>query len=89
MKQTRRITITTTHRRILRVRPALIYAPCPICCREVETFAQSQAADVLEVSRQALDGLSAAGLIHAIRTVSGSLRICRDSLFGSVQYGER
>lgn len=89
MKQTHRIKITTTHRRILRFQPALVCAHCSWCGREVETLAQSQAADVLEISRQALDGLIAAGLVHAISTVSGSLRICCDSLFGSVQYGER
>lgn len=81
MKQTQRINITTTHRRILRVRPALVSAPCPICCREVETLAQSQAAGVLEVGRQSLDDMIGAGLIHAIRTVNGNLRICKDSLF--------
>lgn len=89
MKQTQRINITTTHRRILRVRPALSYAPCTICGREVETLAQSRAAEVLEVSQHILDNLIATGLIHAIPLVSGGSRICRDSLFGSVQSGER
>ena len=89
MKLSQRITVTTTHRRILRVQPARVRAPCPVCGREVETLAQSQAAEVLEISQQALDNLIAAGLIHAIPLVSGGCLICRDSLFGSVQYGER
>lgn len=91
MKQVYRITITTTHRRTLRTRPvcAPVCARCPICGREVETLALSQAADVLAVSRSALNVLLAAGLIHALPTASGSLRICRDSLFGSVQDGEQ
>ena len=84
MKQTYRITITTTHRRTVRARPvcAPVCVPCPMCGREVETLAHSQAADVLEVSQQGLDSLIAMGLIHALPTVSGNLRICRDSLFG-------
>ena len=86
MKQTQRIKITTTHRRILRVRPALICAPCPICGCQVETLARMQAAEVLEVGRQTLDDLLAAGLIHAIPTVNVNLRVCKDSLF--VQAGE-
>lgn len=85
MKQTQRIKITTTQRRILRVQPTRLCAPCPICGREVETLAQSQAAEVLEVSRQTLGDLMAAGLIHAIPLVSGGWRICRDSLFGSAE----
>ena len=91
MKQTQRIKITTTQRRILRARSvcAPVCAPCPWCGREVETLAQLQAADVLEVSQPVLRALIAAGLIHALPTVSGSLRICRDSLFSQVQYGER
>ena len=84
MKQTYRITITTTHRRTLRARPvcAPVYALCPMCGREVETLAPSQATDVLEVSQPALSVLLTAGLIHALPTVSGGLRICCDSLFG-------
>ena len=79
MKQTHRISITTTHRRILRVRPVPVCAPCSMCGREVETLGQSQAADVLEVSQQILAEMMAVGLIHKIPTVSGSVRICRDS----------
>ncbi len=81
MKQTQRISITTTHRRMLRVRPAPVCAPCSRCGREVETLGQSQAADVLEIGRQILDEMIANGLIHTIQTVNGNLRVCKDSLF--------
>jgi hypothetical protein len=81
MKESRRLIITTTRRRILRLRPLLVCAPCPVCGREVETLAQAQAAEALEINQLMLDGLLAAGRIHAIPTVSGSVRICRDSLF--------
>jgi len=83
MNQTHKIRITAIRRRILRYQPPAIRALCPICAREVETLAQSQAADVLEVGRQILDDLIAAGLIHAIRTVNGNLRVCKDSLFAA------
>ncbi len=79
MKQTQRINIITTHHRILRVRPGPVCAPCLRCGREVETLGQSQAADVLEVGGSILDDMIAAGLIHAILTVSGNLRVCKDS----------
>lgn len=82
MKETRRLIITTTRRRILRLRPLLVCARCPVCGREVETLAQAQAAEVLEINLLRLDALLAEGRIHAIPTVSGSVRICRDSLFG-------
>lgn len=82
MKQTHRIKIITTHRRILRVRSA--WAPCLICCREVEPLSLAQAADILEISPDALGDLMAAGGIHTLPTVSGVNQICRDSLFCSV-----
>ncbi len=82
MKETRRLIITTTRRRILRLRPLLVCARCPVCGREVETLAQAQAAEALEISLLRLDALLAEGRLHAIPTVSGSVRICRDSLFG-------
>ena len=87
MKEALRIKITTTQRRILRVRPALVCAHCPICGHEVETLAQAQAAEVLDVSHQILAEMIAAGLIHAIPTVSGSLRICRNSLLAKWMKG--
>lgn len=80
MKETRRITITTTRR--LYLRPLFVWAPCPVCRREVETLAQAQAAEVLEISPPMLDGLLVTGRVHAIPMVSGSVRICRNSLFG-------
>lgn len=81
MKETRLVRITATRRRILRFAPPAIRAFCPGCARNVETLPQMQAAEALEVNASALDDLIAAGLVHAIPTVSGSLRICRDSLF--------
>lgn len=78
MKQTRSVKITTTHRRSLRL---AIRAHCRGCGREVETLTAAQAAEVLEVDDQTLRSLLAAGRIHVLSTVSGSLLICKDSLF--------
>ena len=40
-----------------------------------------EAAAVLEVDDCTLDRLIAAGEVHALQTVSGNLRVCKDSLF--------
>jgi len=54
---------------------------CPICERDVEAFTARQAIGILEVSLEALDRLIGAGQVHAMRTITGSLWVCRDSLF--------
>lgn len=79
MSQLRKITITTT--RILRYQAPAVRAVCPVCAREVVTLDAAQAAAVLEVSQPQFQQLLAAATVHAITTVSGSLRICQDSLF--------
>jgi hypothetical protein len=53
----------------------------PACQREVETLPHALAAEVLELEPPILDGLIAAGLVHAIPTVSGSLQVCKELLF--------
>jgi len=63
------------------VQPLVVRAHCPVCEREVETLTQKQAAEVLEMNDQTLAGFIAAGQVHAMRTVSGSVRVCKDSLF--------
>ncbi len=81
MKVTRRLKITVTRRRILRSAVAPVRAFCPVCAHAVETLSAAQAAEVLEIDGQALDGLIAAGRVHAIALVSGSQRVCQESLF--------
>ena len=44
---------------------------------------RAQAAGVLEIDARALNQLVAEGQIHAMLTVTGSLRVCKDSLFAS------
>jgi hypothetical protein len=80
MKHTRRVKVTTLQCRIYRPPPAN-RAHCLVCAREVETLAPDQAAAILGIEEQRLDGLIATGIVHALRTVSDSRRICQASLF--------
>ena len=41
----------------------------------------AQAAEVLEIDGQAFDRVVAGGRIHTVQTVSGGLRVCKESLF--------
>lgn len=81
MKETRRLKITTLVRRIVRYQPAVTRAYCPACAREVEMLGAPQAAALLEIDLAGFNCLLAAGRLHAIATVSGSLRICQNSLY--------
>jgi hypothetical protein len=57
------------------------HGPCLICAREVELLTRVGAAEVLEVGLGALDAFISAGRVHAVETASGSVRVCKDSLF--------
>lgn len=81
MKLTRCLKITVTQRRVVRLSPPPLRAFCPDCAREVETLSMPEAAAVLGVDELAFDSLLAAGQVHALPTVNGSLRICQNSLF--------
>ena len=84
MKEIRRITLTVTRRRTLRLNLSPSRAHCPDCAREVETLSAHEAAAVLGVDEAAFDSLLAAGQVHVLQAVSGSLRICQASLFVSL-----
>lgn len=73
--------ITITRRRKLRFQIPSICVDCQVCGRKVETLSVSQAAEALEVHPEVLGQMIADGVIHAIGAVSGSLRICQNSLF--------
>jgi hypothetical protein len=81
MKRKRTVKITTTRRLKLDHAQIVIRAHCQVCGREVETLNAAGAAAVLEVNAQTLSHLIAEGRVHAIQSVSGSLRICKDSFF--------
>lgn len=81
MKEVRRLTLTVTRRRTLRVQFLPVRARCPVCACVVDTLDAAQAAAVLEVTPPQFQLLLADATVHALPTVSGSLRICQDSLF--------
>jgi hypothetical protein len=83
MKRSRKLKITTTHSRVLSTQSISIRAHCTACDREVETLTVAHSASILEVDPTTLTQLISDGLVHAIPTVTGSLLICRDSLFPS------
>jgi len=81
MKKRLKVKVTTVRQQtVVSVREALRLS-CPICGRDVEALNARQAIGILEVSHEALDRLIAARQVHAIRTITGSVWVCRDSLF--------
>lgn len=79
----RRIRVTVTKIRRLSFAPQSQppHGPCLTCAREVELLSMRQAAETLEVGLTALGALISEGHVHAVETVSGSVRVCKDSLF--------
>jgi predicted site-specific integrase-resolvase len=76
-----RIRIKAASRQVFRLGGQNLRAFCPACGREVETLNMEQAGEILEVGERDLKRLIAAGPVHAIETVSGSIRVCKESLF--------
>jgi hypothetical protein len=72
--------ITTTTRQTIRIGDQGLRSHCSRCEREVLTLTRMQAAGALEVSEQTLARLVDNGQIHAIETVIGNERICKESL---------
>ena len=80
MKRSLKVTITRTRRRTINVPAGMLCVHCPVCRREVETLSKTQAISFLGIEEEIFEDLTAAGLIHAIQTVSGHLRVCKDSV---------
>jgi len=76
-----KIRITTASRQIFRLGGQSLRAFCAACGREVELVTRGQASAILEIVDVELIEFIAAGRVHTIRTVSGSIRVCKDSLF--------
>jgi hypothetical protein len=83
MEQKVKVRITAVRRRAIRVTAGalLLRAQCAACGREVEALTRRQASEILEVRDQELGALINAGRVHAIQTMGGSIRVCKDSLF--------
>lgn len=80
MQRTIKLKITTTRKRAINLARSALCAFCEDCNREVQTLTRAEATQFLEISEQLLAELIAASKVHVIRTVSGSLRVCQDSL---------
>jgi hypothetical protein len=81
MKQSLKLSIARSRRRRLILPMNILRVYCPSCAREVELISKAEAAGILEVDELALNGLLADGYIHTMQTLSGGLRVCKDSLF--------
>lgn len=80
MKRKLTMTITRIRRRTISMPVAAPRLPCPVCQREVETFSETQAAELLEIAGLSLNAVITSGRVHAIRLAHGNLLICKDSL---------
>ena len=76
-----RLKITAASRETVRPLAPRVSGRCPACRREVGMVTEGEAAVILSVDGAALAGLVAAGSVHAVRTVSGRLWVCKESLF--------
>ena len=80
MKRKARVLITRIFRQTtIQERPVIAF--CQLCRQETEMLTAAESAAFLETEPQKLFELIATGKIHAMETVSGNLRVCKNSLF--------
>ncbi len=75
------INVTKIYRQTVAEREINLRAFCPICRFETQMLSLAESALFLEIEDRMLEGLIAVGEVHAIQTTSGSLCICKNSLF--------
>jgi hypothetical protein len=81
MKRKVRIQVTR-----IRNQAAAAFVYCRACGFETEILTPSDAEQLLQVSSSALMQLILTGSIHAISTVTGSVCICKRSIFAGDQF---
>jgi len=81
MKRKLKLTVTKIRRQTTAEKIINLRAFCPICGFETEGLSLAESAFFLEIEDRMLEGLIAVGEVHAIQTASGSLRVCKNSLF--------
>jgi hypothetical protein len=86
MKRRVKLTIHSLRRRTLAASDIAQSTHCAACGHEVELLSRTQAAGILEVEEPAVDMLLQSGHLHAIETIIGSRKICKDSLFARTGY---
>jgi len=81
MKKRLKIRITTIRQQTIVSRGEALHLLCPACGREVEMVTSAQAKIILEADDETLDAMVAAGQVHAVKTLNGNTRVCKESLF--------
>ena len=80
MERTTKVRVTTTRKRTVNFSIPGHRGFCPACQMEVQTLACMEAAEFLGIGQEDLNLLIAGGHPHPIRSLSGSLRVCQQSL---------
>jgi hypothetical protein len=80
MKRRLKAKVTTVREQTTIISPETISLQCWTCGREVPVVSMGQAAGILGIDPQRLQGMLAQGSIHKIQTVSGLSWVCKDSL---------
>lgn len=81
MKRSGKLKITAVRRLAIRAERSIFRALCPVCDREVEMLTKAHATEILEIDDLAFERMLADGQVHTIQTVSGKVRVCKNSLF--------
>ena len=81
MKRKLKLTVTKIYRQTVAERVISLRAFCPICKFETEMISLADSAVFLEIEDRMIEGLIALGKVHAVKTMSGNLRVCKKSLF--------
>jgi len=77
MKERLKMKITTIRQQAL-IPAGELRLPCPVCEREVGMVTYDAAIRILGRDPEAVSEMVAA---HSVRTISGSILVCKDSLF--------
>jgi excisionase family DNA binding protein len=80
VQRTTKLKITTTRKRTINISISTRRGFCADCNGEVQVLTCQQAAELLETSQQQIEELIIAGKLHAVRTASRGLWVCKDSL---------
>lgn len=81
LKRRVKLRIRTASRQSLTAGGQHLRVFCAACGQAVETLSRAEACEILEIVDERLAMLISSGRVHAIVTVSGSVRVCKDSLF--------
>ncbi len=81
MKRKLKLTVTKIYRQTVTEKIINLRAFCPICRFETEMLSLTESAVFLGNEDRMIEGLIALGEVHAVHLTSGSLHVCKNSLF--------